>query len=60
MTVIELLQCFGWGTLAAAPILTAHLSGYEIGTNREGAGALIFAFILQIAALVCAFKAGGV
>lgn len=60
MTVVELLQCIGWGVLGYAPLWFSFVSGEE--DKKDGVSwrlAFSIAMVLQLAALVFAFKAGG-
>lgn len=67
MTVLELLQCFGGVILGGLPIFIANRAGQEITRNPRGeyeengfGFGIYIASVLQIAALVCAFKVGGI
>lgn len=65
MKAIELVQFFGWVVLGGLPLFVANRSGQEIALDPRGERGepgvlnIFIASVLQIAVLVCAFKAGG-
>ena len=57
MTVVELLQCVMWGVFVIAPLRMAYIGGAD--KDGDDTELIILAALLQVTAMVFAYKAGG-